>query len=182
MPADVAASLLVAGRECGSCSLCCKVMTITYMDPPKAGGKWCSHCSPGKGCAIWQDRPQGCADFHCDWRKNAQLSDDWRPDRCGFVINKAAEHLPFEIIVDPGRPDAWRKEPYYSALKGACRIAAEKRQAMMVLVGPRRWLMLPDKDVAVPTEHYASDYRIFRAPVLQGGEWQVEFVAPARAS
>ncbi len=182
MSTESAAPTLVAGRECGTCTMCCKVMTITYMDPPKPGGKWCQHCSPGKGCAIWQNRPQGCADFNCDWRKNAQLNDDWRPDRAGFVINQAAAHLPYEIIVDPGRPDAWRKEPYYSVLKSACLIAARNRTAMMVLVGHRRWLMLPDKDVAIPAEHYGSDYRIFRAAALQGGEWQVEFTAPAKAS
>lgn len=173
---------LVEGRTCGPCSMCCKLFEIGWLDKPKPAGKWCHHCTPGKGCAIWQNVPAKCADFFCDWRKNAQLGDDWRPDRAGFVINQSAAHLPYEIIVDPGKPDAWRKEPYYSALRSAARIGVEKQQLIMVLVGARRWFLLPDKDVPIPTEHFTSDYRVFRAPLLEGGDWRVEFLPPAKAS
>jgi hypothetical protein len=173
---------LVEGRECGSCSLCCKIFNIDWLDKPKPAGKWCHNCVPGKGCQIWQSVPQKCADFFCSWRLQGELGDEWRPDRAGFVINKAAEHLPFEILVDPGRPDAWRKEPYYSALKGASMNAARNHQALMVIVGLRRWFLLPDNDVAIPTEHFSSDYRIYRESALDGGRWQVRFLPAAQAS
>src|SRR5258708_27094970 len=39
---------VIPGRECGSCTLCCKVYNIPEIG--KAAGKWCKHCTPGKGC------------------------------------------------------------------------------------------------------------------------------------
>lgn len=170
---------LVAGRECGSCSLCCKVLAITYFETPKPGGKWCQHCKPGQGCAVWQNRPQGCDDFHCDWRKNATLSDDWRPDRAGFLLNQQAPHLPLEVIVDHGKPDSWRRAPYYGVLK---RISAElivRGTPVIVIVGARHWLLLPEEDVPVPTEHRNADFRLSKDVA---GRWQVQFLGAQQAS
>lgn len=171
---------LLPGRDCGTCSLCCKVMAIGYMDPPKPAGKWCQHCTPGQGCAVWAERPQGCADFNCDWRKNPRLPDAWRPDRCGFVIHQQAPHMPIEINVDPGRPDAWRKEPYYSALKQAAQAEVANRGSIVVLVGARQWLMLPDSDVPIPAECIGGDFRISRDTPLLGGKWRVTFSPPSK--
>lgn len=173
---------LVPGRGCGSCSMCCKLLAIQFLDPPKPQGQWCRHCKPGQGCGIWQARPQGCVDYFCDWRINAKLTDEWRPDRCGFLINHSAPDLPYEVIVDPGRPDAWRKEPYYSALRRAAAVAVENSQTIVILVGARRWLLLPEDDVPVPPEHFGSDFHIYRDADIPGGKWRVEFRAQAKAS
>lgn len=174
--------LLVAGRECGPCSLCCKVLTIEFMNPPKPGGRWCQHCRPGNGCAIWQDRPKGCIDFHCDWRRNPLLGDDWRPDRAGFMINQAGEDLPFEVVVDPGRPDAWRKEPYYSRLKKAAAAALDANKIVLVVVGARRWVMLPDEDVPAPPDAVGREIRIIREKLLVGEKIHVRFGAAKPAA
>ena len=45
---DPSAMKVVPGRECGSCSLCCKVYNVPEIEKP--AGKWCRHCTPGKGC------------------------------------------------------------------------------------------------------------------------------------
>jgi hypothetical protein len=162
--------------------MCCKLPAITYMDPPKPMGQWCRHCRPGKGCAIWNDRPEGCDTFNCDWRKNAKLGDEWRPDRAGFLLNRSTPSSPYEVLVDATRPDAWRKEPYYSGLKRAAAFVAEQGSTILVVVGGRRWLVLPDKDVAIPPEHYESEYLISRESGLPGGRWRVMFAPRARAS
>ncbi len=33
-------------RECGTCTLCCKVMGIHALDKPR--GVWCDHAMPGR--------------------------------------------------------------------------------------------------------------------------------------
>jgi len=63
---------VVPGRECGSCTLCCKVYYIAELG--KAAGKWCQHCTPGKGCMIHETTlPSQCATFNCLWRTDAAL-------------------------------------------------------------------------------------------------------------
>src|SRR5215468_4207083 len=53
------------GRSCGSCSMCCYMMGVEAIDKPKY--RWCQHCKPGKGCAIYTSRPGVCKAFACMW-------------------------------------------------------------------------------------------------------------------
>lgn len=170
---------VVAGRDCGTCSMCCKLPGIPYIDPPKPPGQWCRHCRPGRGCSIWSMRPEGCIRFNCDWRKNARLGDEWRPDRCGFLLTRTSETSPYEILVEPAKPDAWRKEPYFSGLRRVAAIVAEQGFPVIVAAGVRRWVLLPDRVVIVPPEHMASGLRIFREITVPGQPWQVEFLPQA---
>jgi hypothetical protein len=55
-PITADSTRLVPGRECGSCSMCCKVYNIAEISKP--AGKWCSHCKPGKGCVIHDAPPR----------------------------------------------------------------------------------------------------------------------------
>jgi hypothetical protein len=152
---------LVEGRNCGSCSLCCKVLHIGWLTPSKPANRWCTHCKPGQGCSIWNATiPQECLNYFCQWRRMPQLGDAWRPDRTGFLINRQNETLPFEVVVDPGRPDSWRREPYYSQLKRAAHSAIEQKSAFVVQVGSRQWILLPDGEVPVPNGLENTDFRI----------------------
>src|SRR4051812_14872278 len=54
---------MVAGRECGTCTLCCKVAAVEELNKPN--GVWCSHCLSGKRCTIYDQRPQSCRSFYC---------------------------------------------------------------------------------------------------------------------
>ena len=72
------------GRSCGSCTMCCKVLGIKELAKPV--GKWCSHCDIGKGCKIYDTRPQECQTFHCLWLVDNRLADHWKPDRSKIVI------------------------------------------------------------------------------------------------
>ena len=76
----VAAFKQLTGRECGDCSLCCKVLDIDALNKP--AGKWCQHCRPGDGgCSIYQTRPATCRDFACGWLVIARLGEEWKPSR-----------------------------------------------------------------------------------------------------
>ena len=73
-------------RECGGCSACCKTHSVDEIGKPFA--RWCEHCKPGKGCAIYTRRPFGCQSFACLWLKGNGSEHD-RPDRTRVVIDEA---------------------------------------------------------------------------------------------
>ena len=153
------------GRSCGSCSLCCKLLQAN--DPPffKPAGKWCEHCRPGNGgCAIYNQRPELCRAWVCGWLLHPTVGDEWQPTRSKMVINgeavdQATQQVWCNIHVDPGTPDAWRREPYHSqlrawalnGLRGPDGVTVTTR----VTVGRRVFIILPDDDVEVTDRHYA---------------------------
>lgn len=117
------------GRACGSCTLCCKVY-----DVPAAGataGNWCPNCLPGRGCKIYEARPQQCRAFFCLWMTQDYLRPDWKPDKARFVLTMDAATRWLFVQADPGAAQAWRKEPYYSQLR---RWAAAGNRPVIVFV------------------------------------------------
>jgi hypothetical protein len=75
---------LVAGRECGACTVCCTVPTINKPEIQKLSGATCRHCT-GAGCAIYETRPPICRSYYCAWRTVEIFDDSWRPDRSGVM-------------------------------------------------------------------------------------------------
>jgi hypothetical protein len=78
---------LVPGRECGSCTLCCKALKIDVPELKKLAAVLCDHCTEGLRCNIYKTRPEVCRGWYCGWRRMRYLGDDWRPDRCGVLID-----------------------------------------------------------------------------------------------
>ncbi len=77
---------LVANRECGKCTICCKVLTIDDPNFQKLPGVMCGNCKTGSGCQIYDTRPDPCRGFFCGWRYLGELDDKWRPDKSGVMI------------------------------------------------------------------------------------------------
>ena len=130
-------------RACGSCMLCCKLFPVKYFDKP--AGKWCVHAKPGTGCSIHTERPTVCRAFQCEWTTNPGVDVSWQPDKTKFFIYRARQNQ-YMIMVDPGAPHAWKDMKYYPAIK---QIAAELTEAggiVMVSIGTRRIVVLPDRD------------------------------------
>lgn len=110
---------LFLARTCGSCSMCCKVLLIDEVEPPKAAGQWCRHCEPGKGCSIYAKRPEGCRQYQCQWLLG-HLPEWLYPERSKIVVDAVdiGDGVGVaRINVDPSYPNRWQEEPYYSALK-----------------------------------------------------------------
>lgn len=132
-------------RSCGDCTLCCKVMGIDALEKPR--GSWCTNCDASKGCKIYETKPQECTDFQCGYITNPNLGEEWKPNHSKIIIlpedggNRIAAH------VDTSRPDAWKKEPYYSTLKEWARRGVPTGGQFIVYVGDRVFMILPDKDV-----------------------------------
>ncbi len=112
---EMMTSLIAPGRSCGTCTLCCKVY-----DVPAAGataGNWCPNCLPGRGCKIYDARPQQCRDFLCLWMTQDFLGPEWKPEKARFVLTMDAATRWLFVQADPGAAQAWRKEPYLEQLR-----------------------------------------------------------------
>ena len=138
-----ASTRVVPGRSCGACTLCCKLPKVEAVDKP--AGVWCRHCKPGKGCTIYETRPDPCRKFFCAWMTMPGLGDEWKPLHSKLVV---AVHgvggSRMTVHVDPQRPDAWRAEPYYTNFRRWVRLEG---MTILVTVGKRYYTILPDRDV-----------------------------------
>jgi hypothetical protein len=85
---------LVANRECGECTVCCKAPLIDHPALQKLPGILCPNCKEGAGCQIYAMRPAPCREFNCGWRVMPELGDELRPDRSGILIRHTTEHIP----------------------------------------------------------------------------------------
>ncbi|MFZ4540891.1 MAG: hypothetical protein ACOYNL_03640 [Rickettsiales bacterium] len=99
-------------RSCGDCAMCCKIPLIPELEKPAMS--WCQHCSTRASCDIHPTRPQRCRDYQCYFTMS-DLGEEWRPNKARFMISTFPGKL--LLLVDPSRPDSWRKEPYFNTLK-----------------------------------------------------------------
>lgn len=88
-------------RTCGECTLCCKLMGVPELK--KSSAEWCGDCVQGKGCGVYEERPQSCRNFQCFWLMDDAFPDDFRPDRIGALA--ASNDSPDSAVlhVDPAR-------------------------------------------------------------------------------
>jgi hypothetical protein len=99
-------------RECGSCTMCCKTMSVWEIEKPN--NVWCKHVRNHSSCAIYETRPNSCRSFDCLWLRGIG-SDAMRPDRSRVVMVEASDsEAPdapkgFAAILDPTRPLAWQE-------------------------------------------------------------------------
>lgn len=71
-------------RECGHCTVCCRILEIRALGKP--AGILCPH-NTGMACGIYRERPDACAKWYCLWRRIDALPDELRPDRSGVVFS-----------------------------------------------------------------------------------------------
>jgi len=137
--------MAVTGRQCGECTLCCKVFTVAELNKP--AGRWCEHCSVGKGCNIYPDRPAACSGFNCSWLVTAWIGEDWKPSRSGLVLHTDPKLKRVLVRVDPDQPNAWQREPYHSQLRRWAAEWAPSKSSILVLLDDKVWVVLPDRDL-----------------------------------
>ncbi|MDP3740603.1 MAG: hypothetical protein Q8R02_24665 [Hyphomonadaceae bacterium] len=132
-------------RTCEGCTLCCKVLRIDELAKP--ANQMCIHATAG-GCAIHGSHPETCRVFFCLWIDDRSFGPEWKPDRSHFVMSRSASGKGLFLNVDIDTPDAWKAEPYYSALK---RLASGARVGnyIAVSVGARCFAVFPEEDLEV---------------------------------
>src|SRR5688572_17346362 len=86
-------------RSCGSCSLCCKLLSVPELKKP--GNVWCQHAGqPSRGCAIYATRPDGCRRFICNWLQDPALGEEWKPERSKIVVSPSTGGKGLRVSVD----------------------------------------------------------------------------------
>ena len=122
-------------------------MVLEIKELQKPEGVWCDHCSTRRSCDIYEQRPKECRDFYCGYLTIGDLGEEWKPSKSKIVLVSELDGNRICAYVHPNRPDAWRREPFYSTLKEWAVAAAAHRGQVMVCIGRRTYMILPDRDV-----------------------------------
>jgi hypothetical protein len=125
---------------CGSCTLCCKVLSIEELG--KVQGVWCEHCKPGTGCGAYATRPPSCQQFECLWLQTqkdpvAKFPPNLRPDRCHVVLVTLDEGQALVAHVDPAYPDAYQT----GGLGHLVKSFRDRREGVIVVTGQKQKLL-----------------------------------------
>jgi hypothetical protein len=163
------------GRECGSCTMCCKLLTISALAKPRDA--WCTHCKPGKGCTTYDTRPAECRGFFCTWMLDGGFAPEWRPDRARFMLTIVAGG---RVVVhcDASAPAAWRREPFYSTIKAWVARRAGGQQEVLVRTGGKAIFVTAGGEIdlgeAGPNDQIVATYdqfsRLVGARVVPAGD------------
>ncbi|HEX7945750.1 MAG TPA: YkgJ family cysteine cluster protein [Phenylobacterium sp.] len=124
--------------------MCCKLLRIEELQ--KLPGDWCVHVLRGKGCGIYESRPAPCRSFLCYWMLQPKLDDAWRPDRCGFLLRDVGKGVML-VEVEPSKPDAWKRQPYYDQLKRWSQATLAGQGMVVVKVRGAATVVMPDADL-----------------------------------
>ena len=88
---------LIPNRDCGECTACCHHIPIDQDDFVKLPNIDCEHLVHGLGCGIYKKRPNTCASWYCSWRYLSNTDENWRPDKCGILMDFTQNGIPEEF-------------------------------------------------------------------------------------
>ncbi len=101
-------------RSCEDCTLCCKTHGVRSIS--KKPHTWCTHCTIGAGCTIYENRPHECRDFTCMWLEGFGDEDE-RPDKSRCVVSSDfAPQLGEFLSINESRPGSSESLPYVQQL------------------------------------------------------------------
>ena len=116
-------------NHCGTCTACCRVFDIPELKKP--AGTWCQHCAIGKGCKVYDDRPQMCREFECLWLMSQKRPDPrehmkpgMRPDKCKVVFSPSTDPSIMAGTVMPGANDPMKHQGVRNAVENLVRNGA----------------------------------------------------------
>jgi hypothetical protein len=132
-------NVMVPGRECGSCKICCTIPAIDKPEIQKKAGAACRNCIP-EGCAIYEARPDVCQEYFCGWRRLDMIDPDWRPDLCGVLVELDLDVPPTSsanfglVLILVGNPLRTVREPRFVDFVARC--VAGNMMVSLGLMGP----------------------------------------------
>ena len=129
-----------AGRECGTCSLCCTVLRVDELAKP--AGRDCVHQRGPKGCGVHATRPAICRSYRCLWLQGG-LEDDERPDATGGIVDLETAGIGLRLAIREARPGIFGDSPALQA------IAERYRSSMPVRITDAQDVMDPDRPFRV---------------------------------
>src|SRR5262245_48894704 len=102
----------VSGRTCSGCTLCCSLPGVVELQKPVF--TICKHCAVGKGCKIYEVKPQECTDFLCSYRLSPEVAEYWNPKVCGMILHREVSgNIDMtSVMCSNGAKHRWKQEPY----------------------------------------------------------------------
>ncbi|MBO6949220.1 MAG: hypothetical protein JJ855_14650 [Rhodospirillales bacterium] len=88
-------------RDCGDCTLCCKITRIDTPELQSLPGTWCQHCTPGKGCGNYENRPKVCRTFVCLWAQG-KVPIELKPNKVKAVMKMSGDGKNIVALLDTG--------------------------------------------------------------------------------
>ncbi|MFD2649803.1 hypothetical protein ACFSX5_18605 [Devosia albogilva] len=90
----------LADRSCGDCTACCEFIPIRSPELDKPSNTLCPHCLRGRGCTVYEVRPQPCRGWYCGWFFLADLGSEWHPSSSGVVLRpEAIENDAMTVVI-----------------------------------------------------------------------------------
>lgn len=130
--------------------MCCKLLSVP--DIEKVPGTLCPHGISGKGCKIYDTRPDQCRMFYCQYLLHANIGEHWKPSKSQMVISVPSGDKYVLVVVDDAWPDIWRTDPFYRDLKQWAKSCEAVGQQVLVRIGPSRYhAIMPDRDIDLGT-------------------------------
>jgi len=124
-------------RECGDCTLCCKLLAIPELGKRK--DVWCPNCDQsGNKCMVYETRPDSCRAFDCLWLHGYGGEELW-PRKSHIVMGTTInEECNLVLYVDKFYKDAWRKEPWDSFINSFLKKTGKK---VFIVCGDKRTVL-----------------------------------------
>jgi hypothetical protein len=96
---------LLQQRTCGDCTKCCEgSLTGTVYSQPFYKGRPCHFVSIGKGCSIYNNRPdEPCKSFKCEWLTNSSIPEWMKPNLVNaIIIDKEIDGILYTFLAEAG--------------------------------------------------------------------------------
>ena len=132
---------VIQPRQCGDCSLCCKLLAIKELNKPV--NEWCTHCNH-TSCMIYDTRPESCREFECLWMQApVLLPESLKPSRSKVVLSSTEDGEAIVAHVDQTYPRAHMEGP----MKAFLRKIAEKGTLVIAVIGEDRQFLYSGKNL-----------------------------------
>ena len=79
------------------------------------------------------------------------------------------------IVTDPKMPNAWKAEPYYTALMALCEKHLAEDRLVMLMTGEKRYVLLPDGLTYVCTAADKFSWTVNKSTTQAGSHYYVQF-------
>ena len=97
--------IVTENRSCGDCTLCCEGWLVNsahgYDMWP---GRKCQFVSLSKGCTIYDQRPETCQKYECQWLFDKRVPEWMKPSISGVILKeKDYNGVKYLEVVEAGR-------------------------------------------------------------------------------
>jgi len=127
-------------RECGSCSLCCKLLSVDALNKP--ANTWCGGWEKDKGCTIYEDRPESCRTFECAWLQVPDMPENLKPNKVKCFIG-GTTNGDTAIYVDPSFPFAYQEGAFGKFLAQHIDKLILDKKSLFIIIGDKRKAYIP---------------------------------------